>query len=211
MPDEPPVWMTRVLQDAGNLRYINYHVEGDLETRRMFSDRASSYKMRDWSGVTLPDQLFYDESRSRSYRDGMPDIFTIIDGIPVISERMHDLLGGFRLGADTRFHEVPFYERDRTTRRPERVWLMNVATALEAVRPEASEGLTDLLPGGVYESASLDDPPDLAIDLAACADVDLWVDPQIRSYLFLSAPLRTAIVAAKLKARYWHWSPCRAA
>ena len=211
MTDEPPIWMTRVLEDAGNLRYLDYELAGGDEAYGAFSDRASSYKMRAWDDVALPEGLFYDSPRSRAYRDAMPDVFMIMNAVPAISDRMRDLLRGFRLGPDTRFHAVPLYERDRATRRPERVWLMNVATAREAVRPEASEGLEGPSMTGKYESASLDHPPDLAVDLLACADVDLWVDPRIASYLFLSTPLREAIAAAKLKARRWHWSPCRAA
>lgn len=95
-------------------------------------------------------------------------------------------------------------------RRPERVWLLNVATPREAVLPEASRGLEGPLPGGMQKSASLDNPPDPAVGPAACANVDLWVEPQIINHLFVSALLHRAIADARRKARSWHWSPCRA-
>lgn len=88
---------------------------------------------------------------------------------------------------------------------------MSATTTREAMLPEASRGLEGPLPGGRYKSAAVDMPgPDLAVDPAVCADADLWADPRLRGYLFVCALLKRAIAGAKMKARYWHWSPCRA-
>lgn len=121
MPDEPPVWMTRVLEDTGNLRPIDYHVEGGRDASRAFQLRASTRHMKPWGDVTLPDLLFYARPKPRSYRDNLPDTLIIIDGIPAVSECMRDLLTGFRLGEVTHFHETPLFEVDQTTRQPERI------------------------------------------------------------------------------------------
>lgn len=168
--------------------------------------------MTAWDDMVLPDRLFYAGFKPRSYRDNLPDLFKVINSIPAVSERMRALLAGIRLGEGTRFHEAPLFEVDQTARRPERLWLLKVATAREAMLPEASHGLEGPLIGGRYETAAVAMPaPDLAVDPSACADVDLWVDPQLRGSLFVSAALKRAITDAKMKARYLHWSPCRAA
>ncbi|MBT8477077.1 MAG: hypothetical protein KJO78_16570, partial [Alphaproteobacteria bacterium] len=135
----------------------------------------------------------------------IPDAFRGVGRVLIISPAFHDLLQQFDLGP-TQFFDVPLYEYDRTTLRPERYFVMQVNAVKDAVVPEESTGIKpwddEYLPLDFSQG-------EFAVSPAAVEGPDLWWDNSIIERLFFSDRLKRAIKDNRIHASVWGWKKCR--
>ncbi len=143
------------------------------------------------------------ESQKTKYRD----IFRVHLGLVIVSERMLHLLQEFNIGP-TSFRELPLYENDQETLRPEGpFYLMQILNFRDAFMPEASENLQ------YYERvdkwrATLGENDVLAVDPGKIDRADMWMAQNLPNRVFFSDRPRQALKKAKLKAYGVRFKPC---
>lgn len=204
----PKIWNSDFFIKSENMLSIDYTID---RPRIEYINERVRFEPVDRSQV--PDSIFYKHKHwEQKFRKGLPDIFMIIDGIVIISQKFHDVLARFDLGK-TRMFEVPLYDSTRTERLPDRFYILHIAETKQAVDIEAS---TDVIP---YEGRtrlrihknSLASPGGIAVRASVAAEgADLWVNPGIHStqLLYFSDPLRKAIKAARIKAHAMSMREC---
>lgn len=201
----PIIWNTSV-DSTSNVRSIEYHVDGDWRVRVHVSDKLR----RGTSSLPkeqVPEFIHFDRYDLRaSYKDNLPDLFRITDGIVIVSERFRDLLTAHELGA-SEFHEVPLYEYDKTTRRPGRWFIFSVIEKKPTLVPEKSTGIKEMAEKGVY-SPEIGANDVLAVRAASAQGADLWQDPAMLYRLFLTDRLKRAIKEAGIKVRHMPMRKC---
>ena len=201
----PIIWNTSV-DSISNMRSIDYHVYGDWRVRGHVSDTLQSGTFS-LPKEQAPDYIhFHLYDLRASYKDNLPDLFMIRDGIVVVSERFHDLLMAHELGA-SEFHEVPLYEYDKTTRRPGRWFIFSVIEKKPTLVPEKSTGIKEMAEKGVY-SPEIGASDVLAVRAASAQGADLWQDTAIHRRLFLTDRLKRAIKEAGIKVRHMPMRKC---
>lgn len=161
-----------------------------------------------------PDTIYYKHRHwQQKFSKGLPDIFMIVGGIVIISQKFHDVLSRFDLGK-TRMFEVPLYDSTQTERLPDQLYILHIAETKQAVDIEASP---DVIPyEGRYRilthENSLASHKAIAVRASIAGQgADLWVNPNIddgRQLLYFSDPLRKAIKAAGIKARAMSMREC---
>lgn len=166
--------------DPHQLMDIKRHYEGG----GALADDALPTKLHD----TLYD--IFERQKSR-----LPHVFKITGGYLLISEKLHNVLAGCDLGA-TRMIPVELFEYDKVMKRPERLFLLNVAERKGCFLPEASEG-PRLDSGGTLWSPFLINPV-MAIRAEAALSVDLWLDPKLLATFFFSDRLVRAMQNARI-------------
>jgi hypothetical protein len=160
------------------------------------------------------------------YARYMPDFFIAETSVIIVSEKMHDILVQFDMG-DNQLIEVPFFDVDGVTPRPERFWILAVATwkasideENTSIGPDAEikDGKYHLLPNLLTRSDRADrfifNPTvaeagqgQIALPRSVVGGADLWSDPRIDGLLFFSDRMRRAIEGAKLKLKHMPFYP----
>jgi hypothetical protein len=167
----------------------------DSQARRTVADKDAPTRLY----LTVKDLTEHEKCH-------FPDAIVIESRIIVVSPDFHDLLQKFDLGP-TQFFDVPLYEYDRTTLRPERYFVMQVNAVKDAVVPEESTGIR---PFG-FDQFTPDDfsSGEFTVSSAALEGPDLWWDVKIRNRLFFSDRLKRAIKDNRIHASVWGWKKCR--
>ncbi|MEM7508551.1 MAG: DUF1629 domain-containing protein [Pseudomonadota bacterium] len=131
--------------------------------------------------------------------DFLPDYFRMTE--PYISERFADLLRGFDIG-ETRFYPIDLYQADRTTKRPDKIFIMNIVSQKPGSWDEAQSRSNTWSP--VTETHRLfrsfiafDDR--VAVKASTRKGADLWVDPVLEGCLFFSDRLKRAIAGSNMR------------
>ena len=191
----PKVWDTPFLGKTENMKDLNFKIEGE---RMAYLDKFYLYQpvTRD----EAPDYIFFTYKSPERYKSNLPDIFKITGGIVIISEYFYNLLQKFDLG-ETKLFEVPLYECDQTTRRPERYFILHLVASKTCFLPEHSKNVEEINNAGVWRRNNLLEGEDtLAVSLDALEGVDLWVDPAINRRIFFSDRLKIAIKEYEIRA-----------
>lgn len=201
----PIIWNTSI-DSTSNVRMIDYHADNDPSVALAVS-RALRSGSTSLPKQQVPDYIHFDRYDLRkSYKDNLPDLFTITDGIVIVSERFRDLLTAHELGA-SEFHEVAFYEYDKTTQRPGRWFIFSVIEKKPTLVPEKSTGIKETARKGVYwPDITASDV--LAVRAACAQGADLWQDTAIHRRLFLTDRLKRAIKEAGIKVRHMPMRKC---
>lgn len=195
----PIIWNTSI-DSTSNVRFIGYDADGDPSVALAVS-RALRSGSTSLPKEQVPDFIHFDRyDLRRSYKDNLPDLFMIKNGIVIVSERFHDLLMAHELGA-SEFHEVPLYEYDKTTRRPGRWFIFSVIEKKPTLVPEKSTDIKETAKKGVY-SPEIGASDVLAVRAASAQGADLWQDPAMLYRLFLTDRLKRAIKEAGIKVRH---------
>jgi len=212
MPDTlPTIWSTDI-GDPMNTWGIDYNCTSNPrqpgEPLYLLRDRIST-DLRDGRrpvpAEEVPNYVHFSlRDLRKSQKDNLPDLFRIIDGIPVVSERFRELLIAHELGA-TEFHEVPLLEYDQKTRRPGRWFLLSVIESKPTLIPEKSKGVEKI--GSTY-LADFSHHDVLAVRAESVRGADLWRDPPLINRLFLSDRLKRAIKDAGIKVRRMPMRKC---
>ncbi|MCU0854041.1 MAG: hypothetical protein MUF63_03805, partial [Rhodobacteraceae bacterium] len=117
----PNIWTSAFTDHSESIKSVDFHLPDNSLDRQVALRQAA--KWPDGKPLTpelVPDYIFFElYDLSEKYRSSLPDWFTIIGGVHVVSEKFRDFLAGFDLGAN-QFFEVPLYEFDQKTRRPGR-------------------------------------------------------------------------------------------
>ena len=187
----PKIWNTPSRIDSRNGRFIDFHIN------RPQIDYVNEVERHDpVSPDHAPDFIFFSlRDLKSSYKQKLPDLMSIISGILVVSQKLHDLLLQFNLGATSMF-EVPLYEYDQKTPRPGTWYILHIAVKKQTVIPERSENVRESPTKGYWDpSANQDDV--LAVHAGSAVGEDLWVDPYFYDRTFFSDRLKTAIDTAK--------------
>ena len=187
----PKIWNTPSRIDSRNQRYIDYHIN------RPLIDYLNEFDRRDpVSSDQAPDFIYFSlRGLKSSYKQKLPDLISITDGILVVSQKLHDLLLQFNLGATSLF-EVPLYEHDQRTLRPGTWYILHIAVKKQTVIPERSENVRESPTKGYWDPCANQDDV-LAVHAGSAIGEDLWVDPHFHNRTFLSDRLKTAIDTAK--------------
>ena len=187
----PKIWNTPSMIDSRNLRFIDYHMN------RPKIDYVNEFDRRDpVSPDQAPDFIYFSlRDLKSSYKQKLPDLMSIISGILVVSQKLHDLLLQFNLGATSMF-EVPLYEYDQKTLRPGTWYILHIAVKKQTVIPERSENVRESPTKGYWGARGIDDDV-LVVHAGSAVGEDLWVDPYFHNRTFLSDRLKTAIDTAK--------------
>jgi hypothetical protein len=202
----PPIWNTDI-QTSANMQRIGLNMDGDalvrLQTATILRDGCAALPQEQ-----VPEYIYFTVyNLPASHKDNMPDLFLIAGGVRVVSERFRDLLMAHELGA-TAFYEVPFYEYDKTTRRPGRWFFLSVIEAKPTLIPEQSMGIKEAGAKGVYRPDIVAPRELYAVRAASAEGADLWQDPALRERLFLTDRLKRAIKDAGIKARRMTMRKC---
>ena len=188
----PKVWDTPFLARPENTKDLNFKIEGE---RMAYLDKF--YLYQPVTRGEAPDYIFFTYKSPERYKSNLPDIFKITGGIVIISEYFYNLLQKFDLG-ETKLFEVPLYERDQTTRRPERYFILHLVASKICFLPEHSKNVEEVNNSGNWMSYSGNDV--LAVASDALEGVDLWVDPTIQRRIFFSDRLKIAIKEHEIRA-----------
>ena len=217
---ETPVWFSNCPMDVANYGAIeciesaenakNWRAKILSGKRLRFEKKDIPLGLRDVSGR-------YGEKYARY----MPDFVIAETSVIVVSKKMHDLLVQFDMG-DNQLIEVPFFDVDGVTPRPERFWILAVATWKASIDEEN----TSIGPKKYFEDGKFHPLPNLltrsdradrfmfnqtvaevgrgqiALPCSVVGGADLWSDPRIDDLLFFSDRLRCAIKGAKLKLKH---------
>jgi len=201
MPRKPAVWSSTLTHNSTrNIRYIGYVDPNPDQDYHLHYGRHEPI-----SPEKAPQSLYLAAKYTEQDIKKLPDAFTITGGILTISPAFHALLQQFDLGP-TQFFDVPLYEYDRTTLRPERYFVMQVNAVKDAVVPEES---TSIKPwDGIYRPLDFSQG-EFTVSSAALEGPDLWWDVKIRNRLFFSDRLKRAIKDNRIHASVWGWKKCR--
>lgn len=108
------VWNSQLFSDPRNVKHIDVMLNAPRPSGYV-AFRKKYEALEEIASEDLPTGICFKAwNTPQKEKDSLPDMFLITLGLAIVSERMHDLLRQFNLGR-TRFHEVPFYEYDRTT------------------------------------------------------------------------------------------------
>ncbi|NNF73412.1 MAG: hypothetical protein HKO95_17165 [Rhodobacteraceae bacterium] len=202
MPRKPAVWSSTLTHNTTR----NSKPIGQTSDRPLI-DYINDYKAgRTVAAEDAPTSLFLKvKDLTEHEKCHFPDAFVGANRILIISPAFHTLLQKFDLGP-TQFFDVPLYEYDRTTLRPERYFVMQVNAVKDAVVPEESTGIKPwddkYLPLDFSQG-------EFAVRSAALDGPDLWWDANIIERLFFSDRLKRAIKDNRIHASVWGWKKCR--
>jgi hypothetical protein len=209
MTDSPPkIWNTTFTDHTINIRNINYYIRDNTLQRRIAGSEGFLYHDgKPLSGDLVPEYIFFDAKDIKDdYKAKTPDLVMITNGLLVISEKFRDLLAGFDIGT-TLIHEVPLYEFDQKTRRPERWFILHITANKKTVIPEMSENVEETVAGsGRWKAARENDV--LAVHADSAEGADLWIDANFRGRIFLTDRLKSALKPAGLRVLRMPMRPC---
>ncbi len=152
-----------------------------------------------------PEYLYFEyKDLSSREKNNLKDIFWILNGVLIISEKFKAVLDDFDLGR-TQLIPVPVFDYDQTTQLEHQCYILHIVERKKGFIPELSEGVKPLK-GGVIWSPRRDV---LAVDAACAEGVDLWRDPLIGRRIFMSDRLVKALKKAKLKIPNIGLAECR--
>ncbi|MEM0944318.1 MAG: hypothetical protein AAGI70_10250 [Pseudomonadota bacterium] len=133
---------------------------------------------------------------SKVDRHLIPDYFRMT--FPVLSERFVEILQVFDVG-ETRFYTIDLYQSDRKTKRPEKLFIMNIVSKKSCWdRAETLNYLYGWITDTHYNFHQNAADDYLAVNSSARAGADLWCDPSLVGCMFVSDWLKQAISAAPL-------------
>ncbi|MEM6906836.1 MAG: DUF1629 domain-containing protein [Pseudomonadota bacterium] len=117
---------------------------------------------------------------------------------PVLSERFVEILQVFDVG-ETRFYPIDLYQSDRKTKRPEKLFIMNIVSKKSCwdraeTRDYTHEWITEDHWNFSYGPAD----NHVAVNASARKGADLWCDPLLVGCMFVSDHLKQAITSALL-------------
>ena len=206
------IWNSDFLGTTRMFRKTSVKLNSDDPSSKDFVDYQDKYE----AGIPVepdnvpiyPVALYFEyPDTPESYKKKWRDIFRVQLGLVVVSERMKDLLQGFNLG-ETSFRELPLFENDQTTPRPEGpFFLMHILQYRGAFVPEQSENVEKYKYADKWRPAITSDI--LAIDPSKVAGADLWMDHRIRSRVFFSDRLRQAIKDTKFQTYGLSFKACK--
>jgi hypothetical protein len=160
---------------------FNRHARGEKLRRDEFVEAAYVFDPKRWSRVK--------------------DLFAV-DGFFCVKGKLAEVLKEFDLG-DGELVEFPIYEMDKTTRLPGPFYFLNFGSQKDCLLPEETKGARLIAKNREKGVEIWRGPPDavdgdIAVSATALDGPDLWVDPKLKSALFMSGALHDAIEAAKL-------------
>jgi hypothetical protein len=194
----PKVWASRALLETKTLSI-------DWVTDRPRMDYIDeNLRFQPVERAAAPERLYFKSIPARDkLKKTQPDIFTIVAGFLVVSERFHDVLQQFDLGK-TRMFEVPLYDLNKTDLLPDRLFLLHIAETKEVIDLENSANIIGRheYPPHLHEMRELTPFGITVFASVATQGPDLWVDVRTSGFklMFFSDPLYKAIKAAKIKA-----------
>lgn len=198
----PKIWNTPSTLDSRNMRNIDFHINRPVIEYIRERDRYDPVT-RD----KAPDYLFFSlRGLKAAYKSNLPDLMMITDRLLIVSQKFHDLLLRFNLGATSMF-EVPLYEYDQKTLRPGAWYVLHIAAKKPTVIPERSENVREKPREGFWGPSGYDDDV-LAVHASSAVGEDLWTDPNYSGRLFLSDRLKSAIQTEGLRLIRVPMRPC---
>ena len=203
MPDPlPKIWNTPSTLDSRNMRNIDFHINRPVIEYIHERDRYDPVT-RD----KAPDYLFFSlRDLKAAYKSNLPDLMMITGRLLIVSQKFHDLLLRFNLGATSMF-EVPLYEYDQKTLRAGTWYILHIAVQKPTVIPERSENVRESPTKGFWWASGPNNDV-LAVRASSADGEDLWADPHFHDRLFLSDRLKTAIKAEGLRLVNVPMRPC---
>ena len=202
MPRKPAVWSSTLTHNTRNSKPFGFDLPpGKDAFFRCYKERKSTVSKDAPISVHLLGKDLKDSDIQK-----IPDAFRGVGRVLIISPGFHDLLQKFDLGP-TQFFDVPLYEYDRTTLRPERYFVMQVNAVKDAVVPEVSDTFRVSSDGTMRPYSS--SPVDFTVTPAALEGPDLWWDSKVKERLFFSDRLKRAIKDNRIHASVWGWKKCR--
>lgn len=210
MTDSPPkIWNTTFTDHTINIRNINYYIRDNTLQRRIAGSEGFLYPDgKPLSGDLVPEYIFFDAKDIKDdYKAKTPDLVMITNGLLVISEKFRDLLAGFDIGT-TLIHEVPLYEFDQKTRRPERWFILHITANKKTVIPEMSENVERVAPGSAKWTSRIAQEDVLAVRADAALGADLWIDSDYQGRIFLTDRLKSALKPAGIRVLRMPMRPC---
>ena len=202
---KPKVWDTNFISHSQNSTRIDYQSTWDK------MDYLNDYEMQIPTPRNhAPDFLHFNVyDLPERKKAALPDMFKVINGLIVVSQRFCDLLQDFDLGK-TRLFEVPLYEYNQKDRRPGTYYILHIGEQKTSFLPDESTGLESLGSGETLVWMSDVDEDKLALSKdAALTGVDLWMEAKMRSRIFFSDRLKMAIKDHKITASSLKMRPCK--
>lgn len=192
----PKIWYSLAwhTNDSGSSRPIAY---GELTDREAGVDIVKAFARGERIDLSLfPDPVYFQYPNiSSKVKDNLPDIFRIMYGFVLISERMKAVLEEFDLG-QTQIFPVTLYENDQVTPRPDRLFVLNVAERKDGFVPERCQ---DGEPDNIYGRWSLSPWVRPAVRSHVAEGVDLWFNRDVKEFVFLTDRLAKALRRAQLR------------
>lgn len=194
----PKIWFSDALHLANTLSI-------DFVTDRPRLDYIHEHRrFQPVERSAAPERLYLKSTPSRDkLRKTQPDIFKVVGGLLVVSERFHDVLQKFDLGK-TRMFEVPLYDLNKTDLLPNRLFLLHIAETKHVIDVENSDNIVGrgAYSPELYELGKLSSFGITVFASVTTEGPDLWVDERTDAHnlMFFSDPLCKAIKAAKIKA-----------
>ncbi len=197
--NDAKIWCSDLMVTSKYLKSIEYESPPHPRPKDYWVRRCKN-------GEKVARHEFPDKMTARKPFASLPDVFTVVNNLPVVKQRFNDILAQFRLG-ESHLVEVPIWTFDmfRTFDGP--FYFFNIAEKRSVFLPEENPKVTQR-PNGQFSVTDME-TPSVVVQSNAPADVDLWMDPHLRHVIFVSAPLAQAISAAKIKG--FKLFPCPAA
>lgn len=192
-------WLSRMRADSTLTKYFdNRQYYGDL-------GRSAEHSQKFTRGDVVPPdeyppQLFATYPRTK--HNLQPDLFSTVHGT-VVSEPAADVLRRMELGKTALF-PVALYQHDRVRQVEGAYHFLHIAEHKRALVPMESSNLRkpfDYKDEWTFFGTEIKDD-DLVLDATALTGVDLWLDPSLRSGVFMSDRLAQALKVAKLTKRF---------
>jgi len=177
-------------------------------------EEVSKDMQRQSRGETLQREDFpeacyvFDPKRFGQIRD-----FFFLGGFAAVKGRLAEVLQEANLGAGGLI-QIPVFEADKQTELPGPFYALNLTARKDTFRADESVNIDPILTmelagkelWGQYANAN----DQIAVSALALEEgPDLWVDPKLKSTLFLSGGLMTAIRQARIKEGYLRLLRCR--
>ncbi|MBN9673285.1 hypothetical protein [Roseibium aggregatum] len=139
--------------------------------------------------------------------------FFFLGGFAAVKGRLAEVLQEADLGAGGLI-QVPVFEADKQTELPGPFYALNLTVRKDTFRADESVNLNALR---TIERAGMElwqqyanENDQIAVSALALEEgPDLWIDPKLKSTLFLSGALMTAIRQARIKEGYLRLLRCR--
>ncbi|MGS4884835.1 hypothetical protein [Roseibium sp. MB-4] len=165
-----------------HMKNVNRASQGEKLSREEFVESAYVFDQKRWSRVK---DLFW------------------VDGFIAVKGKLAELLKDFDLG-DGELVEFPIYEMDKTTQLSGPFYFLNFGSQKYCFVPSESQRVTFLARNKktgheLWRGPLEPKDNDIAVSVAGLEGPDLWVDPKLKSAIFMSGALHDAIEAAKLK------------
>ena len=211
MTSKPRIWAVPIYHYDRNRKHLDFLIKrdgSDTADDKLVAIRADIANRQIPEGY-VPAAIFFERGYNTSkHKESLRDMFSLMGGFTIVSDKMKRLLEQFDLG-DSQFFKVDLLDADKVTKRGGEWYLLNLVSRKDTIVPEECELLTRKVspydPDNVsmsfdYVVRESDFPKaTIAVSSSALEGADFWQEPLMKHTRFFSDRLWQSIKGSDVK------------